>query len=68
MCSTPDLRLILIGTAIDELAEAAAAEAVDTLAGRLAELWAMVAAIDPELARRLPGYTDSGPAGAPGRA
>jgi hypothetical protein len=25
-------------------------------AGRLAELWAMLAELDPELARRLPGY------------
>ncbi len=58
MCSTPDPRLTRIGTAIDELAEDAAGEAVDTLAARLAELWAMVAAIDPELAQRLPGYTE----------
>ena len=58
MCSTPDPRLARIGTAIDELAEDAAGEAVDTLAGRLAELWAMVAAIDPGLAQRLPGYTE----------
>jgi hypothetical protein len=56
MCSMPDPRLALIGTAIDELAEDAAGEGVDTLAGRLADLWAMVAAIDPELAQRLPGY------------
>ena len=58
MCSTPDPRLTRIGTAIDELAEDAAGEAVDTLAARLAELWAMVAAIDPGLAQRLPGYTE----------
>jgi hypothetical protein len=25
---------------------------------RLAELWAMVAAMDPELAQRLPGYRE----------
>lgn len=73
MCSTPDPRLTRIGAAIDELAEDAAGEAVDpaavdTLAGRLAELWAMVAAMDPGLAQRLPGYTDSGPAGRTGRA
>jgi hypothetical protein len=48
----------LIGTAIDELAEDAAGEGLDTLHRRLAELWAMVAAMDPELARRLPGYRD----------
>ena len=72
MCSTPDPRLTRIGEAIDELAEDATEAvdpaAVDTLAGRLAELWAMVAAVDPELAQRLPGYTDSGPAGRTGRA
>ncbi len=58
MCSTPDPRLVLIGTAIDELAEDAAGQAMDTLACRLAELWAMVADIDPGLAQRLPGYTE----------
>ena len=67
MCSMPDPRLALIGTAIDELAEDAAAEGLDTLDRRLADLWAMVAAVDPGLARRLPGY-GSGPAGQPGRA
>ena len=56
MCSMPDPRLALIGTAIDELAEDAAGEGMDTLAGRVAALWAMVAAIDPEMALRLPGY------------
>jgi hypothetical protein len=58
MCSMPDPRLIVIGTAIDELAEDAAGEGLDTLHRRLAELWAMVAAMDPELAQRLPGYQD----------
>jgi hypothetical protein len=67
MCSIPDPRLARIGTAIDELAEAAAGEGVDRLDRRLADLWAMVAALDPGLAQRLPGY-DSGPAGQPGRA
>ncbi len=56
MCSMPDPRLALIGTAIDKLAEDAAGEGADTLHRRLAELWAMVAALDPELAQRLPGY------------
>jgi hypothetical protein len=65
MCSTPDPRLTRIGAAIDELAEDAAGQPVDTLAGRLAELWAMVAAVDPELAQRLPGYTDSARPGVP---
>ena len=58
MCSMPDPRLALIGTAIDELAEDAAGEGVDMLHRRLAELWAMVAAMDPELAQRLPGYRE----------
>lgn len=58
MCSMPDPRLALIGTAIDELAEDAAGEGVDTPHRRLAELWAMVAALDPELAQRLPGYRE----------
>jgi len=56
MCSMPDPRLAQIGTAIDELAEDAAGEGADTLHRRVAELWAMVAAMDPELAQRLPGY------------
>lgn len=58
MCSMPDPRLALIGTAIDELAEDAAGEGLDTLHRRLAELWAMVAALDPELAQRLLGYRE----------
>jgi hypothetical protein len=58
MCSMPDPRIALIGTAIDELAEDAAGEGMDTLAGRLADVWAMVAAVDPELAQRLPGYRE----------
>jgi len=59
-------RLARIGVAIDELAGMARrAEAgdtagqpgqVDDVADRLAQLWAMVAELDPELARRLPGY------------
>jgi hypothetical protein len=61
MCSTTGERLARIGSAIDELAEAAAAGAgpsgpAGDIADRLARLWAMVADLDPELARRLPGY------------
>jgi hypothetical protein len=72
MCSTTGERLARIGTAIDELAaEAVAARAgqgdglagqagqpdqADDIADRLARLWEMVADLDPELARRLPGY------------
>ena len=78
MCSITDGRLALIGTAIDELAEAARAavgdaggETPDTkaraamsdamsqgaLAERVAGIWAMVADLDPAVARRLAGYT-----------
>jgi hypothetical protein len=64
MCSTPDARIALIGQAIDELAErtrmgsqaAAGADSGD-VARRLAEIWAMVAELDPGLAQRLPKYS-----------
>jgi len=68
MCSMPDPRLAPLGTAIDELAAAARAEGVDAVAGRLAELWAMVVAMDPELAQRLPGYTEQARPDGSGRA
>jgi len=63
MCSTPDARLALIGQAIDKLAEEArtgtqAAAAADDVMQRLAEIWAMVAELDPGLAQRLPRYAD----------
>jgi hypothetical protein len=73
MCSTTDPRLAMIGTAIDKLAEAAQAEAAragagdsrpgtaDTMAERVAGIWAMVADLDPGLAQRLSHYTDQGP-------
>ena len=75
MCSITDPRLAIIGTAIDELAEAARAEATqaeaaqarpvpgapDTMAGRVAGIWAMVAELDPGLAWRLAQYTDPEP-------
>jgi hypothetical protein len=73
MCSMTDPRLAMIGMAIDELAEAARAEAAgagagdrrpgtsDTMAERVADIWAMVADLDPGLAQRLPQYTDQGP-------
>jgi hypothetical protein len=72
MCSITDPRLAMIGTAIDELAEEARAAAAcprpalgtpDTMAERVAGIWAMVAELDPGLARRLAQYTDPGPAG-----
>jgi hypothetical protein len=80
MCSMTDPRLAMIGTAIDELAEAARAEAdrdgaaspgspgapgttatPDTMAERVAGIWAMVADLDPGLAQRLSRYTDQDP-------
>ena len=64
MCSITDERLALIGTAIDELAEAARVAAgdpgagtPDTMAERVARIWAMVADLDPALAHRLSQYT-----------
>jgi len=60
MCSTTGERLARIGIAIDELAVDSAVQAppgeADDVAHRLAQLWAMVAELDPELAKRLPGY------------
>ena len=73
MCSITDGRLALIGTAIDELAEAARLAAAgagggdsrpgapDTMAERVAGIWAMVADLDPGLAQRLSQYTDQSP-------
>lgn len=73
MCSITDPRLARIGTAIDELAEAVRAEAAgtprgtrlpsmpDTMAERVAGIWAMVADLDPGLAQRLSQYTDQDP-------
>ena len=61
MCSITDERLALIGTAIDELAEAAAAPrdlmSQAAMAERVAGIWAMVAELDPALAHRLSQYT-----------
>jgi hypothetical protein len=75
MCSNPGERsaqpsggtgqddLGRLGEAIEELADAARADAAQgdaasaqELAGKLAEVWEMVAELDPELARRLAGY------------
>ncbi len=73
MCSITDPRLAMIGTAIDELAQAARDEAArtragderpgtpDTMAERLAGIWAMVADLDPGLAGRLSGDTGGDP-------
>ena len=59
MCSTPAERIAEIGQAIDDLAGEAGTPAVrsdtDPIA-RVAELWAQLTELDPELAKRLPGY------------
>jgi hypothetical protein len=61
MCSNPNA-LDRLCEAIEELAahpairSGAATERQDDIAARLAQAWAMVAAADPELAKRLPGY------------
>jgi len=68
MCSITDARIALIGQAIDELAQATrtgaagrtADDDADGVAQRLAQIWAMVAELDPGLAARLPRY--AGPA------
>jgi len=60
MCSTGDEQLARLGRAIDDLAadsqRQAHGDAADHVADRLADVWAMVAALDPELAKRLAGY------------
>jgi hypothetical protein len=61
MCSTREARLARLRAAIDEVALAARADPAghadpEELAERLAGLWAMIAELDPELARRLRGY------------
>ncbi len=72
MCSTPEQRIAQIGQAIDDLAaqadtaggaadgEQARAKACgfdeDQVVARLAELWAQLAQLDPEVAKRLPTY------------
>jgi hypothetical protein len=45
-----------LGSAIDELAAAAGDPRAPGTAQRLAQLWAMVAELDPELARCVAGY------------
>jgi hypothetical protein len=69
MCSTSVQRIAEFGQAIDELAaqteapEARNRQPDDARVGdsddvviRLAELWAQLAELDPEVARRLPTY------------
>ena len=61
MCSTLEARLAMLRAAIDEVALAAHADRSGhtdpgELAKRLADLWGMIAALDPALAARLRGY------------
>jgi hypothetical protein len=57
MCSTTDEWLGRICQAIDELADTTADPSADTTnQRRLAAIWEMVADVNPELAKRLPGY------------
>jgi hypothetical protein len=69
MCSTSVQRIAEFGQAIDELAAQTGAPAAgnrepnddrisdsDDVVIRLAELWARLAELDPEVARRLPTY------------
>ncbi len=58
MCSTAAQRIAEIGQAIDDLAGRAGAHAgdPDPRVAKLAELWALLAELDPEVGRRLAGY------------
>ncbi len=63
MCSSDAGRVADIGRAIDDLAAQAGAARRNArpgeegeIAARLAELWSLIAELDPEVARRLPTY------------
>lgn len=64
MCSTAAQRIAEIGRAIDDLAVKAgppaqaepAASDTGPIVARLAELWTLLAELDPEVSRRLAGY------------
>ena len=63
MCSSDAGRVAEIGRAIDDLAARARSVGRDArpgeeseIAARLAELWSLIAELDPEVARRLPTY------------
>jgi hypothetical protein len=61
VCSNTGSAIAAIAAAIDQLAEDARQGATaPEMAARLAGIWSMVTALDPELARRQQGYT--GPA------
>jgi hypothetical protein len=67
VCSTTEARIAQICRAIEELADSssepgcelapsAASTAEDHRPERLAAIWAMIADIDPDLAKRMRGY------------
>jgi hypothetical protein len=63
MCSSDTSPIAEIGRAIDDLAAQARAARGNArpgeegaIATRLAELWSLIAELDPEVARRLPTY------------
>ena len=60
MCSTREARLAKINAAIDEVAAAARGSGghadMYELADRVADIWAMVADLDPTLTAHLRGY------------
>jgi len=61
VCSTPETPLDQLARAIDDLAADSRDGAEHThLTERIARLWGMLADLDPELARRRPGYEDTG--------
>jgi hypothetical protein len=58
VCSITGDAIDRLAEAIDQLASDAQGEANGReLAARVADLWLMVSALDPELARRRQGYT-----------
>jgi hypothetical protein len=57
VCSTPESALDDLARAIDELAaDCGSGVSAGQLAERIARLWGMITALDPELARRRAGY------------
>jgi hypothetical protein len=63
VCSITGEAIDRIAEAIDQLASDAQRQGSEAdLAARVADIWLMVTALDPELARRQRGYTASAPA------
>lgn len=60
VCSTPESPLSRLARAIDELAaDCRDGTAPPQLDERIAGIWEMISDLDPELARRRPGYEDT---------